>query len=303
MKRGSDYIKIYLFIALAFVMFFGFIFGMFYFFNSGCGNMKGDANGDGKVDNFDVKMIKDFSEKKEVECLENADYNSDGVVDVLDGRELTNFLLDRGKLDYGTDNKGILSPGRESDLVKKPGERISKFKGNDGKDESCDSYFGDVNGDGLIDKSDFEDILNLLTRKSDVKCEANADVNNDGVIDIDDKNELKEYLFGSKTGGKGDLCIDSKAGFIVGYKDLEAFKEEDSCISGNVLVEYYCAESTLKDKSRFCIGICMDGKCNDLIDDGKKDEDICIDIDGGSNIAQKGEISLSKDGEISSFID
>jgi len=32
-----------------------------------------------------------------------------------------------------------------------------------------------------------------------------------------------------------------------------------------------------------------------------KDEDACVDIDGGSNIAQQGEVSLSKDGEISSF--
>src|SRR3989344_3703727 len=99
MKRGLGYTGIYIFILFGVMIFFGVIITILYFSVSHCSDLIGDVNGDGKLDNFDVKSIRDYSEGMKVECLENADFNGDGEVNTLDGRELTSHLLDRGRYD------------------------------------------------------------------------------------------------------------------------------------------------------------------------------------------------------------
>ncbi|MDO8508519.1 MAG: dockerin type I repeat-containing protein [Nanoarchaeota archaeon] len=312
MKRGLGYTGIYIFILFGVMIFFGVIITILYFSVSHCSGLIGDVNGDGKLDNFDVKGIRDYSEGMEVECSENADFNGDGEINTLDGRELTSHLLDRGRYQGENTDGGILSPDSRTELGKRPSDVVSRLpKGDEIRDESCASYIGDLNGDGVINKEDFDAILDLLTKRGGVKCEFNADVNNDGRINIDDKNALKEYLFGEvDKGKKGDLCIDTDLGanfavkgVVIGYKDKETFKNDDKCIQDNLLAEYYCVGSDIKEKRQLCEGICEEGVCKDSEGQVQMPENACIDIDGGSNSEEKGEVTSVKDGIFSNFAD
>ena len=271
-----------------------------------CEYFLGDANGDGQSDVSDIIHINDYLNKRgKLNCAKNADFNSDCIVDQVDGRELITYLLAEGRGAFTDstlgDGAGVLSPGeKKSDIGNKPNERSPRIQ-DDKENEDCDDYTGDINGDSKIDISDFNEILVFLTGKHQIKCKANADINNDGEIDINDKNELRKYLFGEDK--IAELCIDSEDGIefgikgsVIGNKDNEAFGKEDSC-EDNVLVEYYCESDSLKIKRLECEGGCADGTCIDKRPVDILKEDICIDGDLGIEFGVKGIIGGYKDGE------
>lgn len=315
-KRGIGFLGIYAFIIAAGILFIGSIVGLVYYLSPHCGEMRGDANGDGKIDNFDVKKIMDYSgEEGKVECFKNADFNSDGLVDTLDGRELTSYLLDRGRGGIsgglGGDSSGIFSPVGRSDLGKKPSERVSKIEEEESEKEACDTAVGDVNGDGFIDRKDFEEIINLIKGKGSVKCRANADFDNDGSISVEDKNYLREYIFGVDDSSLDDFCVDADNGASLGFKgrtvglnDKRAFEKEDSCADDKTVIEFYCAGDRVREKSEECEVRCDSGKCVEGSEQQEPPpEDECKDAEGEVNEKLYGEVLLVKNGEVESFKD
>jgi len=57
-----------------------------------CNDLKGDANGDGKIDNQDITHITDHLEGNIIYCESNADFNSDGTISLKDASDLSEFL-------------------------------------------------------------------------------------------------------------------------------------------------------------------------------------------------------------------
>ncbi len=261
---------------------------LFFLIEGRCGNLQGDANGDGAVNNLDVKQLKDFIDGKKLNCKENADFNSDGRVDILDGRALTTYLLSGKDERFSPD--GALF-GKESDagtgsdttdLGKRSEDRPSRGLdgGKDGSDE-CKTYVGDVNGDGKIDRADYDDMISLLSGSKEVKCPVNADVDYSGRADSKDKNYLREYLFGDDTsGGKKDLCIEGRCLDISCGNNLEGCDKGLVCLSG---VACDCQEEC-EDKLQ-----CNKGVCQKIIRD--PGEDSCKDSDGGKISEVKGSVS------------
>lgn len=274
---------------------------LYFLFGGGCGNLQGDANGDGAVNNLDVKHLKDFLDGQKLKCQENADFNSDGKVDILDGRALTTYLLS-GKDErfspggefFGREGADVSGGGEGTGLGSNPTNRPEN-RGENGISEECKTFVGDINGDGKIDRDDYDEIIGLLSGRKEVKCPVNADVDYSGKVDSKDKNDLREYLFGVDTissgrVGRGNVCIENDngdnvgvKGRVAGNKDDESYEKEDFCEGNEQLVEYYCEDKEAVGKKRACSLGCEDGKCKGEV--SKPVADICLnEADIGAGI-------------------
>ncbi len=121
--------------------------------NSMDGRLKGDVNGDGKVDKSDADILDQYivGLRSSIPCPKNADLNSDGRHTITDVSMLTRLV-----------NKNV-----------------------DGQ------LKGDVNGDGKVDKTDAEILKRyILNPGSGLPCPKNADANGDGQIDIADVTKI-----------------------------------------------------------------------------------------------------------------
>ncbi len=96
MKREVDSSNRYknIFIIFGIVLFVIVASGSIYYFRHipRCTDLKGDANGDGRIDENDITHINGYFRGEGLNCRENADVNEDGVVDILDGREFVAYL-------------------------------------------------------------------------------------------------------------------------------------------------------------------------------------------------------------------
>ncbi len=285
---------------------------LFFLFGGRCGNLQGDANGDGAVNNLDVKHLKDFLDGQKLNCQENADFNSDGKVDILDGRALTTYLLSGSDERYSPGGEffgreGVDASGGEegtglgSNPTNRPENRVEN-----GISEECKTFVGDVNGDGKIDRDDYDEIIGLLSGRKEVKCPVNADVDYSGKVDSKDKNDLREYLFGvdtitSSRVGRGNVCIENDngdnvgvKGIVAGNKDDESYEKEDFCEGNEQLVEYYCEDKEAVGKKRACALGCEDGKCKGEV--SKPVADICLNEEDEADIGA-GIVIGFKDGK------
>lgn len=126
--------------------------------NSVDGRLKGDVNGDGKVDKSDADMLNQYivGLRSSIPCPKNADMNSDG----------RHTLTDVSKI-----------------------EMLCKFSSNV---NSADGRMkGDVNGDGKVDKSDADMLSEYIQgNRSSLPCPKNADANGDGRITVADVTKI-----------------------------------------------------------------------------------------------------------------
>lgn len=63
-----------------------------------CINFVGDVNGDREINRLDIQHINGYLEGKKLRCVENADINKDGSIDLLDSLSLNKILLSEENL-------------------------------------------------------------------------------------------------------------------------------------------------------------------------------------------------------------
>ena len=131
----------------------------------------GDVNGDGKIDEADVQMLRGFargSVKMNAVTAVAADVNGDRTVDKNDVDALSAYL----------ENPDA------SDKI--------------GREELLKTFIGDMNGDGAFNIADATMVQLLLagSRKSNSYLEAIGDINGDGVFNINDATQIQKILAG-----------------------------------------------------------------------------------------------------------
>ena len=131
----------------------------------------GDVNGDGKIDEADVQMLRGFargSVKMNAVTAVAADVNGDRTVDKNDVDALSAYL----------ENPDA------SDKI--------------GREELLKTFIGDMNGDGVFNIADATMVQLLLagSRKSNSYLEAIGDINGDGVFNINDATQIQKILAG-----------------------------------------------------------------------------------------------------------
>lgn len=126
--------------------------------NSVDGRLKGDVNGDGKVDKSDADMLNQYivGLRSSIPCPKNADMNSDG----------RHTLTDVSKIE----------------MLCKSSSNVNSADGR---------MKGDVNGDGKVDKSDADMLSEYIQgNRSSLPCPKNADANGDGRITVADVTKI-----------------------------------------------------------------------------------------------------------------
>ena len=96
-ERGTGKWRFSIFLSVMWVFIILLFVYIFILSDSKCSDTKGDANGDGKVDNFDVLHVKGHLDGGILNCKTNADFNNDGEINALDSRSLINYLLEQGR--------------------------------------------------------------------------------------------------------------------------------------------------------------------------------------------------------------
>lgn len=126
--------------------------------NSVDGRLKGDVNGDGKVDKSDADMLNQYivGLRSSIPCPKNADMNGDG----------RHTLTDVSKIE----------------MLCKSSSNVNSADGR---------MKGDVNGDGKVDKSDADMLSEYIQgNRSSLPCPKNADANGDGRITVADVTKI-----------------------------------------------------------------------------------------------------------------
>ena len=164
--------------------------------------VKGDANGDGKVDLNDLKVMVDrmFDDKVDIK-MNNVDFDDDGKISLDDLEKVIDI---------------IVSQDKENDEPNPPMKEILK---------------GDVNGDGKITQEDAK-LINRYYVGDNVEINMNnADMNDDGKISLLDVNKIEkladEY---DPQILKGDANGDGK----VNYRDVKAIELAEINLGGKI---------------------------------------------------------------------
>lgn len=126
--------------------------------NSVDGRLKGDVNGDGKVDKSDADMLDQYiiGLRSSIPCPKNADMNGDG----------RHTLTDVSRIE----------------AIYKSSSNVNSVDGR---------MKGDVNGDGKVNKNDAEMLSEYIKgNRSSIPCPKNADANGDGRITVADVTKI-----------------------------------------------------------------------------------------------------------------
>ena len=170
-----------------------------------------DIDDDGKITAADISTVMHLANKYDPKILKG-DVNGDGKVNYKDVKALElNYIgldvnIDKKAADI--DDDGNITITDTLKVRKLANEYENKFQ----------SIRGDSNGDGIVDERDFTNIKNFInnTNSSDDFVMKNSDINGDGEIDSEDLKRLRDIIDGfkvnySETTNLGDIDGD---GFI-----------------------------------------------------------------------------------------
>lgn len=126
-----------------------------------------------------------------------------------------------------------------------------------------DSFKGDTNNDGIINKKDLDNVLNIISERiPKPKKDCCIDINDDGVINTIDYNEIKEIISGNKLyercdnrcndGTNDGMCSITKKPLFCDYGTFKSKCSECGCDEG-----YSCMD----DETCFKLEQC---KCSDV---------------------------------------
>ena len=169
--------------------------------------VKGDANGDGKVDLNDLKVMVDrmFDDKVDIK-MKNVDFDDDGKISLKDITKVIDILLEKGEPD------DPVEPAP-------PPKQILK---------------GDVNGDGKITQEDAK-LISKYYVGDDVEIDMdNADIDDNGKITLADVSQVRQWA------NKFDPQIlkgDANGDGIVNYKDVDALQRASINLGGKIDME------------------------------------------------------------------
>lgn len=118
-----------------------------------------------------------------------ADYSKDNlVVQTKDGSESSFSLATRPVMKFNGGEMIIKASGEEAKFGLNDVEKLLFAGGTDIKK-------GDVNGDGTVDVSDVNILIDIILGNDDAgKYEGRADVSGDGVVDVADVNALIDLI-------------------------------------------------------------------------------------------------------------
>ena len=122
-------------------------------------NGLGDVNDDGKIDDKDVDMIKQYTSKS-IELTEDqkvrADVNKDGTVDEVDEEKLTKYIQLQKPEDDNTTGKDDNTTGKDDNTTGKDDNTTGKDDNTTGKDDNTTGKNDNTTGkdDNTIGKND-----------------------------------------------------------------------------------------------------------------------------------------------------
>lgn len=159
----------------------------------------GDVNMDGKIDASDADFIQKAIVSKEVRLTpmqkEIADVDGDGSVLVADSTYIIKYI-----------NNSV-------DSTSRVGQKTNILN-------SCRYLYGDMNRNGVYDKSDIDLLESLIdTENYTSELKELADINGDGSVDENDATIIRDFI-ADETGETNRIGISSSV-----YKDVEEFVE------------------------------------------------------------------------------
>ena len=169
-----------------------------------------DMNDDGKISIIDISKVKQLADELDPQVLKG-DANGDGKVNYRDveltTRRLSNSNVNIDMKAADMDNDGEITLSDFSEI-----NRLTKKY-----EDSFQSIRGDSNGDGVVNEKDFTNVKNYINNvnSSDDFVKKNSDINGDGRVDDEDLQGVRDILDGfninySKTTLRGDVDGDGK---------------------------------------------------------------------------------------------
>ena len=160
-----------------------------------------DINNNGTINMMDVQGIVDLAEEREAKIQKlKGDSNNDGVVDERDYTNVKNYIENiNSSEDFIRKNSDINGDGEidEEDL-KRLRDIVDGFRVN----YSSTTNLGDIDGDGSISIKDAVFLKNYINRIGNSSKDFfinNADVNKDGKLDISDITAITDLLKNVRT--------------------------------------------------------------------------------------------------------
>ena len=185
-------------------------------------NMKNiDFSGDGKITADDyVEFLKVYKEQQnKLPQVLKGDANGDGKVDIKDADLISLRMIGLGKESKFDMNAADMDGDGEitnTDLTK-VNQLIKENESN------VKTLQGDSNGDGVVDESDYKNIDDYLSGKDSAKnfIRKNSDVNGDHVIDEQDLKGLRNILNGRPADWDESKLGDANGDGKINAKDQE----------------------------------------------------------------------------------